>query len=223
MRTPGASLVVLFAAASVAAQPARPGPRPALRDHLPVGALAPPPRPCQVRLSLVRKTVGRRVRLVARATNLTRAPLTLTLPDACPGGAIRFFGLPASHDYYEVCNAGACPGPREARALTLAPGQTVALASIVIDPRGTSCNPPLPPGEHAVGFSLPGGLATCGPAEVTLAVAVARPAPHVAPAPRPRRRCPPLPACGIGCNGPQARDANGCVLCACERDELEAP
>src|SRR5690606_37048629 len=100
------------------------------RYEHPPGAIGPPPRPCEVRLSMAQKRAGRRVRLVARATNLTQETITLTAPDACPAGPVRFMGLPAGYDYYGTCNAGACRGPRDPVRWTLAPGQTVELASI---------------------------------------------------------------------------------------------
>jgi hypothetical protein len=44
----------------------------------------------------------------------------------------------------------------------------------------------------------------------------ANPAPEDLPTTKPK--CPRMPACGIGCPGKMAKDANGCTLCACEKE-----
>lgn len=51
-----------------------------------------------------------------------------------------------------------------------------------------------------------------------VAPAIQTPQPRPA---EPTHRCPPLPACGIGCDFGQARDENGCTLCACNPNPLE--
>lgn len=170
--------------------------------------------------------------VIARARNRTPRPLTLTLPKVCTGGPVEFAGIPR-YDYYGRCAQGACPRAPEGRSeVRVEPRGIVELSRGRVDPKGNSCNAPVPPGRYPalVAVDLQGAVVCLGPSDVmdlnpaapTTAPAPpaaprkVKPAPEVAPAPR---KCPPQPACGIACpGGEQKRDENGCTLCACEEE-----
>lgn len=149
--------------------------------------------------------------------NLTKARLEIDTPDQCPRGPANFGGLPEGFDYYMSCTAGACL-PRSAQHFSLAPGQSVQVAAIEIDPKQTSCNAPLAPGHYDLGFNLQAKQGVCGGKQGAIDVA----APAAASTPKPSKSKPPCPrgpACGIACpSGRYAHDANGCSVCACEPD-----
>lgn len=149
--------------------------------------------------------------ITATATNHTSAPVTLELPSRCPGQAAVLRGLPDGYDPDATCTMGACAETPPER-WEVAAGATVSIAAWQLPTTG--CNEPLDGRfelsiDPAAATIVDGDAAVCaGPAA---AVELAAPAPA-------RPKCEPMPACGIGCPGPMAKDANGCTLCACEKD-----
>jgi hypothetical protein len=183
------------------------------------GAVWPPPGwvppACEVEVSTRAVRRGRAYIVTALAKNKSNEPVTLNLPSRCPQGPVVFHGLGEGYDYYGSCAMGACAGPREPERFRLAPGQTVELAAVQIDPGGAGCTVALPEGKHAVTFTVPRAGQVC---VGTFASVEGPPAPKPkAPAkPPPRATCPPMPTCGLACpSGEFARDANGCPTCGC--------
>jgi hypothetical protein len=231
-----AVLVVVFLGGCHAPSPSpsiRPEPSPASQ---PAEIVVHPTPPCAIeRWTTIIPGERGRVTVVAALHNADVRAHTLTLPGVCPGGLARFTGLPDGSDPYGTCAMGACAGPIEAHTLTLAPGKTETIARVEIDPAGSACMAPLAPGRYALGFEVVlAGAESCLTRSATFEVAgaVAPPPRRRDPVPevrrevspeRPSARCPPMPACGIGCPGPLARDENGCTLCACEPDPFGPP
>ncbi len=188
----------------------------------PPGAIWPPPGgwtppPCVLESTAKVTRRGALFHVSAMLRNLTNEQLELELPDRCPQGAAQFSGLPAGFDYYGSCVAGACAEPRSNVHLSLAPGQALELAAIDIDPKQTSCNAPLPPGQYQLGFGIATNLRVCGgnPGKIEIS---ARPSKPVSATPaKPKGPCQPWPACAIACPGGRyAHDENGCAICGCE-------
>jgi hypothetical protein len=182
------------------------------------GAIWPPPgyvpAPCELEVSTKAVRRGKVFDVIALVNNKSGKAVTLSLPSRCPQGPVVFHGLGESYDYYRSCAKGACAGPREPERFTLAPGRTVELAAIEIDPKGDGCTGALPEGRHAISFSLPfAGQVCAGTFASVEGGAASKPTPAK---PEPRAPCPPMPACGIACPGGEfARDANGCTTCGC--------
>ncbi len=223
--------------------PASPAEPPPVAPNEPLAPVVPPAAPsgpvlvrarpaCELELSTaaVRRANGYEV--VARVHNPSARAVGFEAEDRCPSGPVVFRGLPDGYDYYGTCAMGACAGPRPRLKLVVAPGATLTLASINVDPEGSACNRELPLGRYPVSFALEidgtacegGGaiverLGRSEPPPVPLPVPSAPPAGpnHERPAPK-RGKCPPMPACGIACppGSSMAHDAQGCSLCACE-------
>lgn len=141
--------------------------------------------------------------------------MEITLRHACPGGPLSFVGLGQGFDYYGTCNMGACIEPdAQTRLLVPAGGQTITVASLSWPEAGDGCRAKLEPGRYDInGFGelvAPEGSSLCGLAHTRLEI----PAPPKPPTPA--HRCPPMPTCGLACEGGAfARDENGCSRCAC--------
>lgn len=190
------------------------------RTH-PVGALAPDPYPPDCEVVLVMAALPQAdgsTRLVARAMSRVDRPLEITVPRTCPGGPARFTGLSDTHDFYGTCNAGAClPTVEGRRPLTIPARGLVDLAEAWVHPAGTDCTAALAPGDHAVTYTIDlRGAVTCGPSANTVHVPAPPGPPPPAPPPTAVPDCPPSPTCGVVCDGPPLRDAQGCSLCGCE-------
>ncbi len=185
-----------------------------LHEKRPPGAIALPPPPCDIELrSEVKELRNGTVQVTVLARSRLAEPLEVELPDNCPNGPIQFSGLPHPYDYYRTCNQGACaPGVRTPQRVTLPRGRDVTLSTIVINPKGGTCNEPLPAARYTVSFVTPWRNA-CVSSYGSFGKAPPPPPPKKV---EPPKKCPPMPACGIGCPGPMKRDANGCTLCACE-------
>ncbi len=199
-------LLIALAACQTApvVEPARPDPDPA-----PAVASG-----CAIRYFVETSALS----VVAMAENLSDAEVTVTLPDRCPGQPVVLLGLGDGYDADNTCTMGMCaydeiPAPDTRR---IPPHESIALASWTIDPTGSSCNAALVPGSYTVSFDASAfttSAATCGPDGATIVVDEPERAPEA--------KCPPMPACGIGCPRGMAHDENGCTLCACEKDPLE--
>lgn len=196
------------APSAVAAPLESPEPPPA--ESVPPPGSKPPPCALESIAKVTRR--GALFHVSALLRNLTSEPLEVNLPDPCPRGPAEFSGLPSGYDYYGVCAAGACPAPRPPLHLSFAPGQSREVTSIDIDPKQTSCTPPLPPAQYLLGFSVKTTVAVCSGAPGKIEIKAPPPPPA-----KPKAQCPPKPACGIFCPGGRfAHDENGCALCRCE-------
>jgi hypothetical protein len=187
-----------------------------LEQRLP-GAVWPPPgyvekhEPCQLETVTNVARRGPAYVLTARVKNVTKGKLDVSVPDRCPQGAAAFQGLRAGYDYYAACTKGACAGPRESRRFTLAPGESVELAAVEINPARSQCDGALEPGSYPMSFSFETPLKLCTGQLPVLEVPSPKPAVR-----KPSGSCPPQPACGIACpGGALAVDENGCTQCAC--------
>lgn len=177
------------------------------------------------RVTVVKKIDERRYEVSAQLRSRVSRALSLTYRASCPQGAARFTGLVEGYDYYASCAAGACAEPVTTTTQTLEAGATVTLDTVTIHVRGKSCQPRLDKRRYELSFDVElDGATTCAarePAVLDLAP-IAMPArPTTRPSPKPTRRCPPMPACGIGCPGGMAHDEHGCALCACEDNPLD--
>ncbi|MFW6051146.1 MAG: hypothetical protein ACODAU_08225 [Myxococcota bacterium] len=126
-------------------------------------------------------------RLWVTAENVGDAPVELTLPDRCPDGPVDFRGLAEGYDYYGTCSAGACPGPREPKRMSLPPGASEELASTTVHLRGAPpCTEGLAEGRHRIVPVVPDlGVPTCvvGTVLEVPARVARRPAPRTEPTP----------------------------------------
>jgi hypothetical protein len=215
-------VALLACAVALATPPSGPDtPGPTLQPSWPVGAIGPDPRPVDCDVQLLMASLPQpdgSYQLIARARSWASRDLVLTVPTTCPNGPAAFFGLPEGYDYYGTCNAGAClPTPLGRKTVVLPAGGMIDLASTTINPLRSTCNAALPPGDHPISYTLDlRGARVCGPDANGVNIPHP-PSPSAAPSPTPASpACPPMPTCGIGCNGPPLRDANGCALCGCE-------
>jgi hypothetical protein len=181
----------------------------------PPGGWEPPPCELETVTKLVRRGGGFDVTAALR--NVTKQKLDVDVPDRCPQGPAVFHGLGDEYDYYTSCTRGACAGPRATNRVSIEPGETVELASIRIDPQHGSCNRPLVPGRYTLSFGVQTKQRLCGGTPATLDVG------SPSPAPKPKRACPPAPACGIGCPGGYRDDPDGCSTCACKPENVVLP
>jgi hypothetical protein len=217
-----AAALALFCLASTALAVPPPGAPGPLQPSWPVGAIGPDPRPVDCDVELLIASLPQpdgTYTLLARARSWVAHDLQLTVPNTCPNGPASFTGLAPGYDYYGTCNAGPClPSPTGRRAVHLPAGGMIDLAQATVHPAGTTCNAPLGPGYHHVAFTLDlRGARVCGPSSNSVySEPPAPPAPPPPPPPPPRPICPPLPVCGIACDGPPLRDAQGCATCGCE-------
>lgn len=154
-----------------APSPAPSAPQPHVMGPTPIeklpGAVWPPPGgwdppPCELETSTTLVKRGAAFEVSARLRNLSKKVLEIEAPDRCPGGPAVFHGLGQGYDYYATCTAGACAGPRDPVRLTLAPGQSIVVATLVIEPAGQTCNAPLAPGKYTLSFGIPSGYRLCG-------------------------------------------------------------
>ena len=188
----------------------------------PTGAVWPPPGgwtppPCELESTALVTHSGSVFKVRALLRNLTKAQLELDTLDQCPRGPANFGGLPEGYDYYRSCAAGACL-PHPALHFSLAPGQSVQVAAIEIDPQQTSCNAPLAPGHYTLGFNVQAKQRVCGGKQGAIDVPEVAAKATLKPL-KPKSPCPRGPACGIACpSGRYAHDANGCSVCGCEPD-----
>jgi len=184
------------------------------------GAIWPPPGgweppPCELETVTRVERRGGVFDVTASLRNVTKAQLEVDLPDRCPLGPAAFSGLGDEYDYYTACARGACAGARKPIHLTLGAGQTVELTSISIDPKHGNCNRPLAPGRYTLSFGVQTKHRLCGGTTGTLQIG----SPPSAPVkPKPKRACPPQPACGIACPGGYREDPEGCSTCACAQE-----
>lgn len=182
------------------------------------GAVWPPPGgwdppPCEVEASTSLVKRGAAYEISAHLRNRTKNSLEIQVPDRCPQGPAVFHGLGENYDYYGACTAGACASPREPVRLSLAPGQSVVVATVRVVPAGEGCNRPLEPGSYLVSFGISTGHLLCGGSAAHFDVAAPPQKPRT---PTPVKKCPPPLACGIACPGGNfARDENGCSTCGC--------
>ncbi len=170
--------------------------------------------------------------VIARARNRTPRALNLTLPKVCTGAPAEFAGIPR-YDYYARCTMGACvEEPRGRTTVNIEPRGMAELARGRVDPKGNSCNAPVPPGRYPalVAVDLQGAVVCLGPSDVLDLNPGGVPAParppqpglrttleRKSPPPPPPAKCKPGPVCGVGCPGGRYKhDENGCTLCACE-------
>jgi hypothetical protein len=181
------------------------------------GAMWPPPgyvekhEPCQLETVTNVARRGAVYLLTARVKNVTKSKLDVSVPDRCPQGPAAFQGLRAGYDYYAACTKGACAGPREPRRFTLAPGESMEIAAVEIEPARSQCDGALEPGSYTMSFSFETPLKLCTGQLPVLEVPSPKPAVR-----KPSGPCPPQPACGIACpGGAFAVDENGCTQCAC--------
>ena len=198
-------------------KPAPPQRRP--QPHIP-GAIALRPPACDVQLVERVDTLADGTRRISTAAvNRTKAAVSFSAPGHCPGGAVQFSGLPAGYDYYRTCNMGECVADPPL-SVSVPAGGSVDVATIELAPKATTCTKPLAPGTYDVVAHLPSSSPRVCDGTVQIVVA----APPAPPPPKPRKKtppkhaaCKPMPACGLGCPGPFAHDADGCAECACER------
>lgn len=161
--SPPAPVVTAPSAEPSAPPPAVPGPPPL--EKLP-GAVWPPPGgwdppPCELESSTTLVKRGAAYEVRAQLRNLTKKELEVEAPDRCPQGPAVFHGLSEGYDYYGACTAGACAMPREPVRFSLAPGQSLVVATVVIEPAGKSCNAPLAPGKYVLSFGISTGYRLC--------------------------------------------------------------
>lgn len=182
------------------------------------GAVWPPPEgwsppPCELQTSTVLVKRGAAFEITARLKNLSKSPLEVEAPDRCPEGPAYFHGLGENYDYYGACAQGACASAPATLRLLVPAGQTVDVATILVDPAGNGCNAPLEPGAYTISFRIPSRNVFCD----GLAAQFEKKAPPGKPRrATPSKQCPPQPACGIACpGGNYARDEHGCSTCGC--------
>lgn len=167
--------------------------QPQLQPSYPVGAIGPTPQEMKDACPFLFETTQARqvngIAITAVATNNSDKPQTLSVPTECPGGSIKFLGLPGNYDFYGTCLAGACmpvPGGRPPTTWTIAPHAKAKLTTVLLEPKGNACNAPLAPGSYDVFFAAPTSNPKClaaVPTKVVLASSTpARPAP-----PRPEK------------------------------------
>jgi hypothetical protein len=89
------------------------------------------------------------------AENTAGHDLAFVLPDQCPAGPLALEGLAEDYDYYQTCNAGACPGPRGMQTVQLAARERRVLAQLKLDARGGACNAPLESAFYRVRAVVP--------------------------------------------------------------------
>lgn len=192
-----------------------------------VPVVQPSPAPpvaagCVLEYGLQVSQSGEWIVATATVTNHDTAPHPVQMADRCPGQDVRLLGLPAGYDPDETCTMGACVVDDEQgwSQVGVPPGETVKLAAWSISSATSTCNGPLPAGTYELAFdptAITAEVTACGPAAATVVVEDAPATP-----PTPTVRCEPMPACGIGCPGPMAKDENGCTLCACEKDPMDS-
>lgn len=127
--------------------------------------------PCQVALLVEHQIKGHELLLTASAQNKSDKPITITAPDGCPGGPLRFTGFPEGYDLYRSCMKGACFGPRKRVQWLLPPGKKVTLANVSLDLDGAPCAPPLRPRIYKIGFVPMDEVASCVVAPATVEIA----------------------------------------------------
>jgi hypothetical protein len=101
-----------------------------------------------LRATLVR--AGEHYDLEVVAENATGAPLSFSLPDRCPQGAVQFRGLGPDYDFYRSCTKGACMSPRDPVRFTLQPHEKRTIESVQLSPGGGNCVAPLAPGHYEI-------------------------------------------------------------------------
>ncbi|MDG1482289.1 MAG: hypothetical protein P8R54_22050 [Myxococcota bacterium] len=91
--------------------------------------------------------------IVASIENVSGAPQTVTVTEACPDGLVAFEGLGDGVDYYGSCLAGDCADYGESVAYTLAPGEVLE-EEVIIRPDGDDCNAPMDAGTYIITGAL---------------------------------------------------------------------
>ena len=94
--------VVLSTAATARAQDFAP-------PQMPGAILRPRPRPpCGVETRVRGRRTREGIVLEVWLRNRTKAPVPVTMTNACIGGTAQLYGVPQGYDVYSGCNRGAC-------------------------------------------------------------------------------------------------------------------